>query len=150
MNILSILRWINQIDIKFVWNDCLNKICIFWRLNTITFVFALQNKHNDSTSWEEAATNLCEWRYQLRLLIPEFFITRYRICITRYQNFLFLLKKFKKFYHKMQCIVIIYISLLVLFVTMHFSLFHIQWSVLRCAFAAVKDKIMKSFPNITK
>ena len=85
----------------------------------------------------------------LRLLIPEFFINRYPICITRFspvtQIFLFLLKKFKKIYHKMQCIVIIYISLLGLFVTMNFSLFHIQWSVLRCAVTAVKDKIMNCF-----
>ena len=71
----------------------------------------------------------------------------YYLVFTRYPNFLFLLKKFKKIYHKMQCIVIIYI--IACFVCNHaFSLFHIQWSVFRCAVAAVKDKIMKSFSNI--
>ena len=37
-----------------------------------------------------------------------------------------------------------------MFITMHFLLFHIQCSVLRCAVAAVKEKIMKSFSNIRK
>ena len=37
-----------------------------------------------------------------------------------------------------------------MFVTMHFSLFQIQWNASRCAIAAVKDKIVKSFSNIRK